>query len=169
MKLYTIIGGINGCGKSSFSGVLHALVSNLGETARGRDALSQIEQWIGEGLSFTQETTLIGGRNLQTIRRAKEAGYTIRLYYIALSSAAECVRRIRSRAQRGGHDVLEEDVQRRFAERIPALVRVLPLCDEAVLFDNENGFVAVGKWKDGALTPLTDHPPDWFQELQSAL
>ena len=41
--------------------------------------------------------------------------------------------------------------------------------DDFMSFLAEHGFVAVGKWKDGALTPLTDHPPDWFQELQSAL
>ena len=183
MKLYTIVGGVNGAGKSSLSGVLRAQRSDLGRIidvdrlviehggdplAGGRAAVDLIDACIGRGVCFTQETTLSGHRTARTIRRARDAGYTIRLYYVGISSAEECLRRIRNRVAKGGHDIPEADVRRRFEQRIPALLEVLPLCDEAVLFDNENGFVEVGAWRNGELIALRPELPAWFLELQEA-
>ena len=94
MKLYTIIGGINGAGKSSLTGVLKAERSDLGKIIDvdklaaqyggfiegGKKAVQLQQQYIAEGISFTQETTLSGQRPLHMIREAKEAGYHVRLF-----------------------------------------------------------------------------------------
>ena len=85
MKLYTIIGGVNGCGKSSLTGALKAERSDLGTVLDG-DRPSTIDECLEKGISFTQETTLSGARTERTIRRAKDLGYTIRLYYIGLDT-----------------------------------------------------------------------------------
>ena len=83
MKLYTIIGGVNGCGKSSLTGALKAERSDMGTVLDG-DRPSTIDECLEKGISFTQETTLSGAHTERTIRRAKERGYIIRLYYIGL-------------------------------------------------------------------------------------
>ena len=99
MKIYTIIAGVNGAGKSSLTGALKAERNDLGQiidvdkiTASlggraiegGKVAIHKINDCMERGISFTQETTLSGVRTEKTIQRAKEAGYYIRLYYIAL-------------------------------------------------------------------------------------
>lgn len=179
MKLYTIIGGVNGCGKSSLTGALKAERSDLGLlidvdklTAQlhspvegGKAAVRKIDECLEKGISFTQETTLSGARTERTIRRAKERGYTIRLYYIGLDTMEESLGRIANRVAKGGHDIPKEDVERRFQSRFVDVLRVLPYCDEARFFDNDNGFVEVAEYRNGELIPRVSNPPRWLLEL----
>ena len=179
MKLYTIIGGVNGCGKSSLTGALKAERSDLGllidvdklaaqlgsPVEGGKAAVRKIDECLEKGISFTQETTLSGARTERTIRRAKERGYTIRLYYIGLDTMEESLGRIRNRVAKGGHDIPKADVERRFQSRFTDVLRVLPYCDEARFFDNDNGFVEVAEYRNGELIPRVSTPPRWLLEL----
>ncbi|MCI9257843.1 zeta toxin family protein [Acutalibacter sp.] len=183
MKLYTIIGGVNGCGKSSLTGTLKAERNDLGTIidpdklsaklggygAGGRAAVEKINDCLAKGLNFTQETTLAGARTERTIRQAKELGYTIRLYYVGLDSLEESLSRIENRVRKGGHNIPRQDVERRYAGRFEALVKVLPYCDEACFFDNDNGFVEVARYENGELLPITQSPPEWLKELMDIL
>ena len=168
MKLYTIIGGVNGCGKSSLTGALKAERSDLGTVLDG-DRPSTIDECLEMGVSFTQETTLSGARTERTIRRAKDLGYTIRLYYIGLDTVEESLGRIRNRVAKGGHNILREDVERRFSTRFADVLRVLPYCDEARFFDNDNGFVEVAEYRNGELFPRVADPPRWLRELRNKM
>ena len=179
MKLYTIIGGVNGCGKSSLTGALKAERSDLGllidvdklaaqlgsPVEGGKAAVRKIDECLEKGISFTQETTLSGARTERTIRRAKERGYTIRLYYIGLDTMEESLGRIANRVATGGHDIPKADVERRFQSRFTDVLRVLPYCDEARFFDNDNGFVEVAEYRNGELIPRVSNPPRWLLEL----
>ena len=179
MKLYTIIGGVNGCGKSSLTGALKAERSDLGliidvdklaaqlhsPVEGGKAAVRKIDECLEKGISFTQETTLSGARTERTIRRAKERGYTIRLYYIGLDTMEESLGRIANRVAKGGHDIPKEDVERRFHSRFADVQRVLPYCDDARFFDNDNGFVEVAEYRNGELIPRVPTPPRWLLEL----
>ena len=180
MQIYTIIGGVNGCGKSSLTGALKAERSDLGllidvdklaaqlhsPVEGGKAAVRKIDECLEKGISFTQETTLSGARTERTIRRAKERGYTIRLYYIGLDTLEESLGRIRNRVAKGGHDIPREDVERRFQSRFADVLRVLPYCDEARFFDNDNGFVEVAEYRNGELIPRVSNPPRWLRELR---
>lgn len=180
MKIYTIIGGVNGVGKSSFTGVLKSRTTDLGVivdvdkiTAQtggsalegGKAAVRLMDDCIAKGISFTQETTLSGHRTEKTAQRVKDAGYYIRLYYVGLDTADESQRRIANRVARGGHNINTEDVERRFAGRWESLKRVLPYCDEAAFYDNDNGFVQVATYRNGELIPEGDYRPAWISEL----
>lgn len=68
----------------------------------GKLAVERIERVLKDGVNFTQETTLSGGYPKRLCKRAKEAGYYIRLYYVGLDTAEESIRRIRNRVERGG-------------------------------------------------------------------
>ena len=168
MKLYTIIGGVNGCGKSSLTGALKAERSDLGTVLDG-DRPSTIDECLEKGISFTQETTLSGAHTERTIRRAKDLGYTIRLYYIGLDTVEESLGRIRNRVAKGGHNIPREDVERRFSTRFADVLRVLPYCDEARFFDNDNGFVEVAEYRNGELFPRVADPPRWLRELRNKM
>lgn len=184
MKIYTIVGGVNGVGKSSFTGVLKSRTTDLGVivdvdkiTAQmggkalegGKRAIRIMEDCIRDGVSFTQETTLSGHRPKAAAKRAKEAGYYIRLYYVGLDTAEESKRRIANRVARGGHDIGEADVERRFAGRWESLRAVLPFCDEAAFYDNDNGFVEVAAYRNGELILEGERRPRWIAELAEYL
>ena len=184
MKIYTIVGGVNGVGKSSFSGVLKSRTTDLGVivdvdkiTAQigggaiegGKAALRIIEDCIEKGVSFTQETTLSGFRVKNTAQRVKEAGYYVRLYYVGLDTVEESKRRIENRVARGGHNFNTEDIERRFSRRWEAVKAVLPFCDEAAFYDNDNGFVEVAAYRNGELILEGEYRPRWVVELSEYL
>lgn len=184
MKTYTIIGGVNGVGKSSFTGVLKERSTDLGiivdvdkitaelgagALAGGKAALRKINECIDKGVSFTQETTLSGRKTEGTAKRVKDLGYHIRLFYIALDSAEESLSRIENRVKRGGHDIPHDDVIRRFEGRWEAVAKILPYCDEAEFYDNDNGFVLVAEYRNGELRSIGTRRPKWLAELQTYL
>ncbi len=184
MKIFTIIGGVNGCGKSSLTGSLKAERTDLGtivapdtvtaetggdEYAGGKLAVDRLESALADGISFTQETTLSGGYTRKLARRAKDAGYYIRLYYIGLDTVQESLQRIENRVRKGGHDIPRRDVETRFKRRFDDVAKILPYCDEARFFDNDNGFVLVAEYRNGELLPVGERRPAWLVELLDKL
>ena len=180
MKTYTIIGGVNGTGKSSLTGVLRSQVSDLGtiididkitveaggnDLIGGKIALQKIRSCLDKGVSFTQETTLSGHFVAKTAREALEKGYYIRLYYVGLDSIEESLYRIKNRVRNGGHNIPEDVVSRRFGSRWEALAAVLPYCNEATFFDNRNGFVEVATYKNGEIIPNGNISPAWLRDM----
>lgn len=92
MKTYTIIGGVNGTGKSSLTGVLRSELDDLGMiidvdriTAEnggdplkgGKLAVQRLHSCMARGVNFTQESTLSGHFVARTAREALEQGYRI--------------------------------------------------------------------------------------------
>ncbi len=184
MKTYTIIGGVNGVGKSSFTGVLKERSTDLGTiidvdkiTAElggnpldgGKAALRRISECIEKGVSFTQETTLSGRKTEATAKQVAQLGYCVRLYYIGLDTVEESLARIENRVRRGGHNIPDDDVNRRFAGRWEAVSKVLPYCDEAEFYDNDNGFVKVAEYRNGELRTVGNRCPKWLNDLQQYL
>lgn len=184
MKHFTILGGVNGVGKSTLAGVLASVTDNFGtlvdadrltvqcggnKIEGGKIAVRLIDDCMRRGADFTQETTLSGGKTARTITEARENGYFVRLYYVAVSSAEESLSRIANRVRKGGHDIPEDTVRRRFAKRFDDLARILPLVDEALFFDNENGFVHVADYRNGKLALAGNYLPKWLDELKERL
>ncbi len=184
MKCYTIIGGVNGVGKSSFTGSLKAQSLELGiiidvdkinaecnnnAIEGGKKAVQKIDECLNNGYSFTQETTLSGNRTSLTCKEAKEKGYFIRLYYIGLNSESESLKRIENRVQKGGHNIPPDTVKMRFQNRFKALKKVLPYCDEAFFFDNYNGFRQVAEYKNGELSIVSTDPPQWVTQMKNEI
>ncbi len=175
--LYTIIAGVNGCGKSSFSGASSAfadfgklidadkMIAEKQSAFYGiKAAVLEIERCLENRIDFTQETTLSRMKTLRTIKKARNLGYDIRMYYIAVSSAEESVKRIKNRVEKGGHNIPDEVVKRRFESCFTDLLKVLRYCDTADFFDNENGFVKVGEYSNGKISNFGDEP-QWFSKL----
>ena len=171
-------------GKSSFTGVLKSRTTDLGvivdvdkitaQTGKGlleggKAAVRIMEECMAKGVSFTQETTLSGHRTERVAQRLKEAGYYVRLYYVGLDTVEESKLRIANRVARGGHNINTEDVERRFAGRWEAVGKVLPYCDEAAFYDNDNGFVQVASYRNGELILEGDYRPRWITELAEHL
>ena len=180
MKTYTIIAGVNGCGKSSLTGVLRTEIDNLGKiidvdkiTAEcggnmiegAKKAVSIIEDCLKKEICFTQETTLSGKTTLNTIKTAIEKDYYVRLYYVGLDTKEESLLRIANRVKKGGHNIDTDAVSKRFDKRFDDLLDVLPYCNEATFYDNDNGFVTVAKYKNGEMQFIGHKKPLWLQEL----
>ncbi|MCM1577828.1 MAG: zeta toxin family protein [Ruminococcus sp.] len=184
MKKYTVIGGVNGVGKSSLTGVLKGELNDMGVivntdilTAKfggdkikgGKAAVKIISDCLDKGVNFTQETTLSWKKTLRTIISARRKDYYIRLYYVGVNSAEESIARITCRVKKGGHSIPTEDVIRRHEKRFESLAAVISYCDEVRFYDNENGLVRAGEYRNGELVLNAGYCPQWLREFNEYL
>lgn len=63
----------------------------------------------------------------------------------------------------------QEDVLRRFDGRWEAVEKVLPYCDTAEFYDNDNGFRLVAEYRNGELLLVGENTPRWILELRDYL
>lgn len=169
MKTCTIIGGIDGVGKSSLLGVLRAVRTDLGLVIDEKEkaASERFETALKNEINFSYETTLHGEFSKALCRRAKDAGYAVRLYYIALDLVDENLLRIKNRAKNGGSNAVPQEVQAQYFHRFDNLTTILSYCDSADFYDNYNGFVLVARKVDGRIEPIGDYRPQWITQLLS--
>ena len=179
-----LVAGLDGTGKSSLKGVLEgqnvllghiidadviAKENNFDNIKAGKKAIEEIDYCLDNNISFTQETTLAGHRTVRTIKQARKQGYFVTMYYVGLNSMEESINRIANRVRKGGHNIPSDDVKRRFDRRIKSLGSVLPLCDEVIFYDNENGFVKVAEIKNNKFQYLNGYKPQWIVDYKEAL
>ena len=161
---YTIIAGVNGVGKSSFIGAKKKDHPEFGRIINA-DELAMINSCIENKMDFTQETTLSGRTIIRNVMKARQAGYTVKMYYIAVSSAEESIVRIENRVRKGGHDIPDSDVVRRFENRTEDIRKISSLLDSAEFYDNENGYRLVGVMNGGEIT-VFDDAPGWMTAIK---
>lgn len=133
-KKIIIIAGPNGAGKTTFAKNFlpkeaHTLrFINADLIAAGlapfnpesisfkaaRLILNELDEYTKAEESFAFETTLSGNHYLQRIQEWKELGYTVKLWFIALSSPELAIYRVAERVAQGGHSIPEDVIRRRY-------------------------------------------------------
>lgn len=189
MPTLTVVAGPNGAGKSSVTtegrliktpnlidpdAIARAL--NPSDPAQaalsaGRRALRLEREFVAKGESFTFETTLAGNGPLSTVRAAKLTGFEIVVVFIALDSVEVHVERVRLRKSRGGHDVPEEDIRRRYQRSLANAPEALRIADRGIVLNNTEGeAIPLLVIKDGAIVWKRDGVlPIWAVEIERAL
>lgn len=157
MKNLYIVSGCNGAGKTTASyTVLPEILEcrefvNADEIARGlspfnaegvaieagRLMLQRIEELLKEDVTFAIETTLATRSYVNLVKRAQRQGYRVNLLYFWLSSPELAMRRVAERVSKGGHDIPEEIIRRRYTAGINNLFKLfMPVVDYWAIFDN---------------------------------
>lgn len=99
--------------------------------------LEQIHKLADKDVDFAFETTLAGKGHAIFLKALKEKDYTIHLFFLWIPSKELALARIKERVARGGHNVADEDVRRRFDRSIQNFfILYKPLLDTWNLFDN---------------------------------
>jgi predicted ABC-type ATPase len=80
----------------------------------GRLMLEEIRRRVHQGESFAFETTLAGRNYARRIPEWRAAGYDVKLIYLSLPTPDLAVARVAARVAKGGHDVPEGVIRRRF-------------------------------------------------------
>jgi predicted ABC-type ATPase len=188
MPTFTIVGGANGCGKTTLtrwareefqeSSVLDpdavarsikATGTNSGSAIdAGREVLLMAERLLAAGQSFTVETTLSGNTYLRMMVRAKALEYLVVLIYIGTTDVSINMQRVRYRVAKGGHDVSEEDQRRRYPRSLANAAKALEIADEAMILDNStsDGYVKVAVKRAGG-AELFEPVPEWASFLRT--
>ena len=98
--------------------------------------LEEIELYKSKRADFGFETTLSGRSYLGLIRELKKAGYQVHIFFLWLPNVELALSRIRNRVLRGGHNVPEADVRRRFdRSNRNFMLHYRPLSDSWFLLD----------------------------------
>jgi predicted ABC-type ATPase len=156
MNVY-IIGGPNGVGKTTFARKFLPKYANcknfinadliaqglapfspdVAAIRAGRLMLGEIRSFAARGVSFGFETTLSGRSYLRLIQRLKGRGYKVHFFFLWVKSVDIALARVSDRVLKGGHDVPEAFVRRRFERSIRNFCeRYRPLAGSWYLFDN---------------------------------
>lgn len=160
MACIWVLAGTNGAGKSSIGGeILRASGGdyfNPDEIAKllrskypdwtVREAnlaaweagVRLLDDAIRESREHFFETTL-GGRTITgMLESAMDLGLEVRIWYVGLASVELHLGRVAARVARGGHDIPEADIRRRFDNSRRNLIRLVPRLTELKLFDNSD-------------------------------
>src|SRR5690625_5038545 len=76
----------------------------------GKEVIRSVNKYIKEGKEFSIETTLAGKNAIKQIQSAKEMGYEITMFYIALNDVKKNIERVAMRVKNGGHHIPTEDI-----------------------------------------------------------
>ncbi len=183
MKKYVIIAGVNGAGKSTLYQTNDNLKKepriNVDEIVReignwknnedvfkaGKIAVKKIAQYMSQGISFNQETTLCGKSIIQNIKKAKSLGYFIEMHYVGVDSVEIAKQRVKYRVKQGGHGIPEEDIEKRYTETFQQLNQIMPECDLIAFYDNTDSFRRFAICKSNKVIRISRNVPKWFNNI----
>jgi predicted ABC-type ATPase len=153
-----VLAGVNGAGKSSIGGAyLRANAAdyfnpdevarqyqqvNPGTEIKTANALAWemgkrgLEQVMQRGGVFAFETTLGGNTLTSLLLKAAQAGARVHVWYAGLASVELHLKRVRARVAKGGHDIPEADIRRRWVQSHLNLIRLIPYVTSLRVFDN---------------------------------
>lgn len=101
--------------------------------------------------SFAFETTLSGRGYLRLIDEWQAAGYRVKLIFLQLASAVEAIARVAQRVKRGGHNIPEAVIRRRFAAGKDNFERLYaPRVDAWAIYDNAGAVPVLIDWSERA-------------------
>lgn len=183
MKKYVIFAGVNGAGKSTLYNTSQfkttlprvnsdEILKTFGDWRNesdamkaGKIAVKMIDEYFKSEKSFNQETTLCGHSIFKNIKRAKEQGYLVEMFYVGLESSELAKERIASRVKYGGHGIPDKDVDRRYIESLNNLQKAISMCDLVSVYDNSDNFRRIAIYKNGKMCLLSRNVPEWFSRL----
>lgn len=142
-----VFAGPNGSGKSTFTELLKPPMDYINadeikkslkcsDLEAAQIAESQRESHLENLEEFCFETVLSTDRNLKLLQRAKEKGYFIRCFYMITCNSKINVLRVRTRVEKGGHDVPEGKIVSRYNRALGLVKELVKVCDICHIYDN---------------------------------
>jgi predicted ABC-type ATPase len=112
----------------------------------GKIMLERLKHLIDGKKSFAFETTLSGLAYLKFIQSAKSKGYDIILFFIWLNNFELAKKRVAVRVSKGGHDIPEDVIERRYTKGIKNFCKYLREVDDWYIYDNSGSqYILVAK------------------------
>jgi predicted ABC-type ATPase len=152
-----IIAGPNGAGKTTFAlrylpqiaGCRNFVNADLiaygispfdslsAQYEAGRIFLREIHANIDKRVDFAFETTLAGRSHISLLKKLRQNGWQIVLFFLWIPDVAFSKSRIRERVEHGGHNIPDDVIYRRYPRVLHNFVKIyIPLCDRTLCYDN---------------------------------
>ncbi len=190
-----VIAGPNGSGKTSTTRLVirhewaeQCVYINPDEIAQNKfgdwndvDAVRQAveycetwrEQLLAERKDFIFETVLSSDEKVNFLKRAKEAGYFIRMFFICTGSPTINAARIANRVMEGGHDVPIQKIISRYQKAIINAIKVMGFADRVYVYDNsidnQNAKLLFRTVDGKSAKQYTDSFPAWTIDILNSV
>ncbi len=189
-----VVAGPNGSGKTSITEQLlrHAWMGgceyvNPDNMARDHfgdwnapDAVRQAaalaaevrERCLTEGKSLAFETVLSMPDKIDFIKRAKQAGFFVRLFFVGTDDPSINAKRVALRMIEGGHEVPIGKIISRYAKSLANCTVAAKMADRVYLYDNsvENASARLlFRLRDGKLFKQYGDVSPWSREILSEI
>ena len=131
------------------------------------------EQWredcLATGRSLIFETVMSAPDKLDFIRRAKKAGYFVRIFFIGTANPTINASRIARRVMKGGHDVPIPKIISRYIKSIANCAEIASEIDRLYVYDNsvENTkAIPLFRLREGQIGKIyVDNIPEWATNI----
>ena len=138
-----------------------------------RQAVEYCEEWreqlLHDHKDFIFETVLSSDGKVDFLKRAKEEGYFIRMFFICTESPTINAARIANRVMEGGHDVPIQKIISRYEKAIVNAVKVMRFADRAYYYDNsidnQNAQLLFRTAEGHFAKRYTDSIPEWANKI----
>ena len=189
-----VIAGPNGSGKTTITEQLRierwsegVEYLNPDEVARDRfgdwnsqTAVRSAADWVTErreelmrdGKGIAIETVFSTDEKVNFIKRAKERGYFVRVFYSSTTSPTINAARVAARVLLGGHTVPIEKIISRYPRSMANLPPAINLADRVYVYDNSvdaNAAQLVARTHDGMLRKIYGSLPSWVDDVVAGL
>ena len=144
-----VFAGPNGSGKSTITRMANIIepyinaddikkITLCSDLEAAQIAEKMRNKLIDENTNFTFETVLSTERNLILLKKAKDAGYFIKCFYVITADVNINIIRVKSRVISGGHDVPADKIISRYHKALKIVPQLIDICDIFHLYDNSD-------------------------------
>lgn len=98
--------------------------------------IKRLRDLLDSDKSFAFETTGAGTNFIKYLKEAQQKKYEIHLLYLWLNDVELAVERVAQRVARGGHNIPEETIRRRYISGIKNVIKYYSLSNSALFLDN---------------------------------
>ena len=190
-----VIAGPNGSGKTSTTRLVikhewaeQCVYINPDEIAQSkfgdwndpnavRQAVEYCEEWreqlLKDHKDFIFETVLSSDSKVEFLKRAKDEGYFIRMFFICTQNPTINAARIAKRVMEGGHDVPIQKIISRYEKALVNAIRVARFVDRAYFYDNSvdnQNAQLIFRTSDGLFAKqYVAELPDWTEKIYNSI
>ena len=185
-KIFYLFAGVNGAGKSTLynsekldNDIKNSIRINTDEIVKkigiwknnsdqiraAKIAINLRNECFQYDKSFNEETTLTGKTILKTINKAKELGYELQLFYVGVNNPEIAKERIKIRVEKGGHNIENDVVEKRYYESLTNLKKIISKFDKVYLYDNSKKYKNIFSFSNNKILFKSNESISWAKEV----
>jgi predicted ABC-type ATPase len=133
----------------------------------------QRESCIADKRDFTFETVMSHPSKIDVLLKAKAAGFSVELFFVATDDPRTSIERVQLRVEQGGHDVPQDKIVSRWSRTMDLLHVAIQTADRSFVYDNSAAGIEAGLVLVFTATQDTNRkldptllkmpPPRWLQ------
>ncbi len=120
------------------------------------------QQLLANDIAFTYETVMSHPHKIEFLKKARNKGFRVYLYYVATEDPIISTQRVNIRVEQGGHYITPDVIKNRYYKSLNNLKEAIKQTHRAYVFDNTNSqgnlIVEITNGIDVALNDAVETP-----------